>query len=203
MHFATSITSLLSVVLACVFSVTTALDNNNHWLFKREYQLPYSTLPNSNCTTPSVCSNINQPVTCRCSDLLTVCQNSNRQFCWGSQTLTQSSGCPSVPESCASEFNGTASCLCNSNTLLCVDAYDHYCYGHFQSGAASTSVSLSPLDPSGSNPAATSSSSAAASSSSSSQAGAQSNSPSAANSVVASLSVLVVAVFFGISMNTL
>ncbi|KAJ8654740.1 hypothetical protein O0I10_009631 [Lichtheimia ornata] len=121
-----------------------------HRLFKREDKLPYDSLPSDKCNVPTVCSNIQSPVNCRCSDMLTVCQNNNGQYCWGSQLLNQTTGCPAVPESCSAQFNGTANCLCNGDTVLCVDGYNHYCYGNYQgssaapgsSAASSASVSL-------------------------------------------------------------
>ncbi|KAI8332122.1 hypothetical protein BC941DRAFT_437580 [Chlamydoabsidia padenii] len=126
-----------------------------HQLFKREDKLPFNSLPAGNCTAPAACSNIGQPATCHCNGILTVCQNNQGQFCWGSQSLNQNSGCPAPPTSCSSSFNGTANCLCNSQAVLCVDQHNHYCYGNIGSG---NSVSLAAI-PVSSQPVQTSSSS--------------------------------------------
>lgn len=141
-HLTFVFASLLMMVVAVTASVEL---EQMHRLFKREDKLPYDTLPNTNCHTPSVCSNINQPVSCRCDDIVTVCHNQNGQFCWGSQKLNQTTNCPSIPDSCSSQFNGTASCLCNGDTVLCVDGYNHYCYGTYSGDAATASVSLQPF----------------------------------------------------------
>ncbi|SAM07396.1 hypothetical protein [Absidia glauca] len=113
-----------------------------HQLFKREDKLPFDSLPAGNCTAPSACANIGQPATCHCNGVLTVCQNNQGQFCWGSQSLNQNSGCPSAPAPCSNSFNGTASCLCNSQAVLCVDQHNHYCYGNISGGS---SVSLAAI----------------------------------------------------------
>ncbi|CDH54881.1 hypothetical protein RO3G_14139 [Lichtheimia corymbifera JMRC:FSU:9682] len=144
---------LFSILLCASFASAYTADETIeelHRLFKREDKLPYDSLPSDKCNAPTVCSNIQSPVNCRCSDMLTVCQNNNGQYCWGSQLLNQTTGCPAVPESCSAQFNGTANCLCNGDTVLCVDGYNHYCYGNYQgssaapgsSAASSASVSL-------------------------------------------------------------
>lgn len=102
--------------------------------------LPFDTLPKANCQVPTVCGQVKN-VQCRCDDTITVCMNESHQYCWGSQTLHQTSGCPSIPSACASTFNSTASCLCNSTNLLCIDQYSHVCYGAVQGN----SISLLPL----------------------------------------------------------
>ncbi|ORZ01896.1 hypothetical protein BCR42DRAFT_429831 [Absidia repens] len=113
-----------------------------HQLFKREDKLPFDSLPAGNCTAPSACSNIGQPATCHCNGILTVCQNTQGQFCWGSKSLNQNTGCPAAPSPCSDSFNGTASCLCNSQAVLCVDQYNHYCYGNI---GANSAVSLAAI----------------------------------------------------------
>ncbi|KAL1932071.1 hypothetical protein VTP01DRAFT_9127 [Rhizomucor pusillus] len=168
-----AITLVFAILL--VFSNASSVEEELHLLFKRDSKLPYDTLPNANCTAPSACSNIAEPVNCRCSSLLTVCENNSGQYCWGSMTLNKTSGCPSVPESCSSQFNGTASCLCNDNTVLCVDGYNHYCYGTYSGGSASASVALTSLPASG---GAASSQTAAATATASGQDGQSSNQPS-------------------------
>ncbi|KAI8340589.1 hypothetical protein BC941DRAFT_417643 [Chlamydoabsidia padenii] len=125
-----------------------------HQLFKREDKLPFDSLPAGNCTAPAACTNIAQPATCRCNDVLTVCQNTQGQFCWGSRSLNQNSGCPSAPSPCSNSFVGNASCLCNSQAVLCVDQHNHYCYGNINNG---NSVSLAAI-PTGSQPVMSSSS---------------------------------------------
>ncbi|SAL97673.1 hypothetical protein [Absidia glauca] len=118
-------------IIALASLATTTLASGN---------LPFDTLPKANCQVPTVCGQVKN-VQCRCDDTITVCMNESRQYCWGSQTLHQTSGCPSIPSACASTFNSTASCLCNSTNLLCIDQYSHVCYGAIQGG----SVSLLPL----------------------------------------------------------
>ncbi|ORZ12826.1 hypothetical protein BCR42DRAFT_378920 [Absidia repens] len=113
-----------------------------HQLFKREDKLPFDSLPAGNCTAPKACSSIEQPATCHCNGILTVCQNAQGQFCWGSKSLNQGNTCPAVPSPCKDSFNGTASCLCNSEAVLCVDQHNHYCYGNID---ASSSVSLAAI----------------------------------------------------------
>lgn len=129
------VSTLLCVSFASAYTADETIEEL-HRLFKREDKLPYDSLPNDKCNVPSVCSNIQSPVNCRCTDMLTVCQNNNGQYCWGSQLLNQTTGCPAVPESCSAQFNGTANCLCNGNTVLCVDGYNHYCYGNYQGSSA-------------------------------------------------------------------
>lgn len=116
-----------------------------HLLFKREDKLPFDSLPAGNCTAPSACTNIAQPTTCHCNGVLTVCQNTQGQFCWGSQSLNQNSGCPSAPSPCSDSFNGEASCLCNSQAVLCVDQHNHYCYGTISASGGASSVSLASI----------------------------------------------------------
>ncbi|KAI9313866.1 hypothetical protein BX666DRAFT_1880077 [Dichotomocladium elegans] len=186
------LTLLFTVItLSLGFALVSADDTFGeiHHLFKRDYKLPYDALPSANCSVPAVCSKIPGPVNCRCSDMLTMCQNGSGQFCWGSQKLNQTQNCPAVPETCSSQFNGTSSCLCNTETVLCVDGYNHYCYGKVQntttpSGTTSASVSLGSLPLS-----------APTGSSSASPAGGQeSNSPSkesAASPIVASAAMIV------------
>ncbi|KAG1142750.1 hypothetical protein G6F37_009821 [Rhizopus arrhizus] len=149
--------SLLLASLSSAFYFASANQFESFQLVKRDHGLPYSTLPTTSCAVPSSCSNIGTNVTCRCNDQITVCLNSNNQYCWGSQTLTSTS-CPTVPTSCSSTLTGTnTTCLCNSNNVLCVDNANNYCYGSVSSG----SVSLASL-PTG---ASTSSSASAAASS--------------------------------------
>lgn len=132
------------IASSCLFVNSESINNLDdiHQLFKREDKLPFDSLPAGNCTAPSACASIEQPATCHCNGILTVCQNTRGQFCWGSQSLTQNSACPSAPSPCKDSFNGTASCLCNSEAVLCVDQHNHYCYGHID---ASSSVSLAAI----------------------------------------------------------
>ncbi|ORX62660.1 hypothetical protein DM01DRAFT_1330789 [Hesseltinella vesiculosa] len=105
-------------------------------------KLPFDTLPGSQCAVPAVCSNLNINVTCRCNDVVTVCQaTGSNGYCWGSATLTTSTNCPAIPSSCSGSFNGTASCLCNPTNVLCVDGSRNYCYG----SVAGSTVTLSTL----------------------------------------------------------
>ncbi|KAG1470757.1 hypothetical protein G6F56_002496 [Rhizopus delemar] len=142
---------------------------------KRDHGLPYSSLPSGSCSVPSSCSNIGSNVTCHCNDVITICVNSNSQYCWGSETLTSSS-CPAIPTSCNSTLTGTQSnCLCNSNNVLCVDNANNYCYG----AISGSSVSLVSLPVSSS--AATSTTAASASTTSAAGAGVSTvNAPSGA-----------------------
>ncbi|KAI7894417.1 uncharacterized protein EV154DRAFT_498677 [Mucor mucedo] len=127
--------SLVFTSLSALFYIASAassssLEKGGFSLVKRDHGLPYATLPSDTCATPAACSNIATPVTCRCSDILTTCQNAGGQFCWGSKTLNSTS-CPTMPDSCASSSFGTrtASCLCNTQNILCVDNANNYCYG--------------------------------------------------------------------------
>ncbi|KAG2233869.1 hypothetical protein BDF21DRAFT_407484 [Thamnidium elegans] len=124
--------SLLFTSLSAFFYIASAADieKGGFSLVKRDHGLPYATLPSTACAKPAACSNIATPVTCRCSDIVTTCQNTAGQFCWGSQTLN-STTCPTMPSSCAESSFGTrtASCLCNSQNILCVDNANNYCYG--------------------------------------------------------------------------
>ncbi|KAI9257988.1 hypothetical protein BDA99DRAFT_514939 [Phascolomyces articulosus] len=144
-----SLSFVLTILATALVTNNVAADpsyNDLHELLKRQSatpeKLPYDTLPQTTCTQPQACSNIQQPLECRCSPLLTICKNTGGQFCWGSATLNQTQGCPSVPDSCGASLNGTSSCLCNSDTLLCVDNYRHYCYGSFEGSGAQASVSV-------------------------------------------------------------
>ncbi|KAI7848055.1 hypothetical protein BDC45DRAFT_524468 [Circinella umbellata] len=144
MHHLTFVFALIATLAAN--NVATASSYNDlHELLKRQStaaeKLPYDTLPQTTCTQPSACSNIQAPLECRCSPLLTICKNAGGQFCWGSATLNQTQ-CPSAPESCSSGLNGTSSCLCDNDTLLCVDNYRHYCYGSYEGSGSSASVSV-------------------------------------------------------------
>ncbi|KAI9488415.1 hypothetical protein BDB00DRAFT_877478 [Zychaea mexicana] len=139
------VAALTANVHASSSSSSSSAYDDLHQLFKRDAEkLPYDTLPDTNCTQPTACSSISQPVSeCRCSPLLTICRNDNGEFCWGSQTLNQDQGCPAAPDSCSSaNLNGTSSCLCNSDTVLCVDNYRHYCYGSYEGSGAQASVSV-------------------------------------------------------------
>ncbi|KAI9030074.1 hypothetical protein CLU79DRAFT_733941 [Phycomyces nitens] len=160
------IRTVLSFSLAIISVAASSFESTNtNQLFKREDKLPFATLPNANCAAPTVCSNIDQNITCRCNDVLTVCENTSGQFCWGSKTLTSNS-CPTVPTSCSSEFNGAANCLCSGNQVLCVDSYNHYCYGTYQSEASGgASVVIAPIPDAPSASSASSASSAAVSAS--------------------------------------
>lgn len=124
--------SLLFTSLSAFFYIASAADieKGGFSLVKRDHGLPYATLPSTTCAMPAACSNIAIPVTCRCSDIVTTCQNTAGQFCWGSKTLNSTS-CPTMPSSCAESSFGTrtASCLCNSQNILCVDNANNYCYG--------------------------------------------------------------------------
>ncbi|GAA5798866.1 hypothetical protein EDC94DRAFT_545503 [Helicostylum pulchrum] len=124
--------SLLFASLSAIFYIASAADieKGGFSLVKRDHGLPYATLPSTTCATPAACSNIAIPVTCRCSDIVTTCQNTAGQFCWGSKTLNSTS-CPTMPGSCAESSFGTrtAACLCNSQNILCVDNANNYCYG--------------------------------------------------------------------------
>ncbi|ORY99062.1 hypothetical protein BCR43DRAFT_488664 [Syncephalastrum racemosum] len=171
----------LLLALVCFITVNAETFEELHQLFKRESGLPYDTLPNTTCATPAVCSNIQQPVTCRCSGMLTVCQNTNKQYCWGSTTLTQNSSCPAVPSECSSQFNGTANCLCNSQNVICVDSSNHYCFGNV---GASSSVSLAQI-PTSAILSASGDASNAASSNGSEQSAATSLQPMAAAALLA------------------
>ncbi|KAI8096666.1 uncharacterized protein BX664DRAFT_324566 [Halteromyces radiatus] len=204
-------TRLSSLLLSFIFSFSlifiSQADPINeldaiHQLIKREDKLPFDTLPNANCTAPSACQNIAQPASCRCNGVLTVCQNNQGQFCWGSQSLNQNTGCPTVPSTCSSSFNGTASCLCNSQAVLCVDQHNHYCYGNV---AAGSSVSLAPI-PTGSQ---TSSSSAqiplppAASGGQSSSPGASSTPSLATTLTISSQQIILVLVLALVSLASI
>ncbi|CAO3616725.1 unnamed protein product [Cunninghamella echinulata] len=74
--------------------------------------------------------------------MLNVCKNSSGAYCWGSVTLKQTTNCPAVPTSCSSTFEGQATCNCNSNTVLCVDQRNNYCFATGQNGGA---LSLAPI----------------------------------------------------------
>ncbi|KAI8384456.1 uncharacterized protein BYT42DRAFT_562588 [Radiomyces spectabilis] len=141
---------LLSFFSVAILSVVAASDavEELHFLFKRDKKLPFNELPNTNCGAVSSCSNIQGSFSCRCNDVLTVCQN-DKQFCWGSKTL-QSNECPSIPAPCSNQFNGTASCLCNSEHVLCVDSYNNYCFGNVAGTGPQASVSVGPIPVSGS-----------------------------------------------------
>ncbi|KAL0073199.1 hypothetical protein F4703DRAFT_1899323 [Phycomyces blakesleeanus] len=152
------IRTVLTFSLAIISVAASSFEstNNANRLFKREDKLPFATLPNANCGAPTVCSNIDQNITCRCNDVLTVCENTSGQFCWGSKTLTSNS-CPTIPTSCSSEFNGTASCLCSGSQVLCVDSYNHYCYGTYQTDSTgSASVAIAAIPDAGSSAAVSS-----------------------------------------------
>ncbi|OBZ85540.1 hypothetical protein A0J61_06410 [Choanephora cucurbitarum] len=116
----------------CTASASTLIITDNfvggHGLAKRDKRIPYSNLPSTTCNVPSTCSSIGGNVSCRCSDIMTTCINTQGQYCWGSSTLTSTS-CPTIPDSCKSTLASTASCLCNSNNVLCVDNSNTYCYG--------------------------------------------------------------------------
>ncbi|ORZ26239.1 hypothetical protein BCR42DRAFT_401857 [Absidia repens] len=106
--------------------------------------LPFNTLPNNHCSVPAVCGQVNgAKIQCRCDETITVCYNDQHQYCWGSSTLHQTTGCPSMPNACSSRFNSTVSCLCNSSNVLCVDQYSHACYGSYRQGTSN--VTLLPL----------------------------------------------------------
>lgn len=162
--------SLLFTSLSTIFYIASAQSNTEHGgfsLVKRDHGLPYATLPSTTCATPASCSNIATPVTCRCSDELTTCQNTSGQFCWGSKNLNSTS-CPTMPSSCTSASFGTrtATCLCNSQNVLCVDNANNYCYGSISGGtvsvvpipnaaANSTTVAANSTVPAAASPAAT------------------------------------------------
>jgi hypothetical protein len=138
--------SLLFTTLSTIFYIASAqssTENGGFSLVKRDHGLPYATLPSATCATPASCSNIATPVTCRCSDVLTTCQNTAGQFCWGSKSLNSTS-CPTMPTSCTSASFGSraATCLCNSQNVLCVDNANNYCYGSI---AAGNTVSVIPI----------------------------------------------------------
>ncbi|KAI9282552.1 hypothetical protein BY458DRAFT_496565 [Sporodiniella umbellata] len=119
--------------------------NNLELLSKRDHGLPYSSLPATSCSVPASCSNIGPNVTCHCNDVITICVNSNNQYCWGSKTLTSTS-CPAVPTSCSSTLTGSEkNCLCNSNNVLCVDNANNYCYGAIS--GSSVSIEAIPVSP--------------------------------------------------------
>ncbi|KAI9348836.1 hypothetical protein BD770DRAFT_395079 [Pilaira anomala] len=124
--------SLLFTSLSAIFYIASAVntEKGGYSLVKRDHGLPFDTLPSNTCATPAACSNIATPVTCRCSDILTTCQNSSGQFCWGSKSLN-STTCPTMTNSCTESSFGTrtASCLCNASNILCVDNANNYCYG--------------------------------------------------------------------------
>ncbi|KAI8343829.1 hypothetical protein BD560DRAFT_411852 [Blakeslea trispora] len=130
--------------LVCTASASSLIISDNfvggHGLAKRDKRIPYSNLPSTTCNVPSTCSSIGGNVSCRCSDVMTTCINTQGQYCWGSSTLTSTS-CPAVPDSCKSTLASTASCLCNSTNVLCVDNSNTYCYGAISGGA----VSLAPI----------------------------------------------------------
>ncbi|ORY98568.1 hypothetical protein BCR43DRAFT_487754 [Syncephalastrum racemosum] len=152
--------------LTIIFIVAT-LAAGESTVWKRDYPLPYDTLPESACAVPSACSNIQSPAVCRCNSVVTVCHNDAGQFCWGSETLNATSNCPAIPEPCNSEFNSTQSCLCNDSAVLCVDSYDHYCYATAVT-TGSSGVSLAAIPTSAIASSSISSSSTSSSSSSTS-----------------------------------
>lgn len=149
-----------------VLSIAVTLAAGGSTVWKRDYPLPYDTLPGTTCAVPSACANIQSPAVCRCNSVVTVCHNDAGQFCWGSETLNSTSNCPAIPEPCNSEFNSTQSCLCNDSAVLCVDGYDHYCYATAVPASAS-SVSLAAIPTSAVASSSISSSSASGSASSS------------------------------------
>lgn len=182
--------SLVFTSISAFFYIASAASASNSEkggfsLVKRDHGLPYATLPLATCATPAACSNIATPVTCRCSDILTTCQNSAGQFCWGSKTLNSTS-CPTMPDSCASSSFGTrtASCLCNSQNILCVDNANNYCYGSV-SGSTVAVATIPNAAPVASSSVIASSSVAASSAVSSSAAGAPTMSVAGAPSNVA------------------
>ncbi|CAO3625253.1 unnamed protein product [Cunninghamella blakesleeana] len=137
--------------------------SNKDDIWKRDTGLPFEALPASgNCTVPTICKGMNDTLSqiqCRCNDVITLCKNKN-QYCWGSKNLNRNSNCPSIPNPCQGDFNSTVSCLCNDKNVLCVDQYNHYCYGAIlpsNSSANASSVSLQPLIPSSSSPSSSSS----------------------------------------------
>lgn len=134
------------VIVFTLLSTTFALDEIEqlHQLFKRENGLPFQTLPSTQCSIPNNCNSLGNTTSlnCRCSDLLNVCQTPSRQYCWGSVTLNQTSNCPAVPSSCSSQFKETPTCLCNNNSVLCVDQHNNYC---FATGQNAASLSLAPI----------------------------------------------------------
>lgn len=137
--------SLLYTSISALFYIASAQSNveqGGFSLVKRDHGLPYATLPSATCATPAACSNIATPVNCRCSDILTTCQNTGGQFCWGSKSLNSTS-CPTMPDSCSSASFGsrTATCLCNSQNILCVDNANNYCYG----SVSGSTVSVIPI----------------------------------------------------------
>lgn len=150
--------SLLFTSISAIFFIASASDveHGGFSLVKRDHGLPYQTLPSATCATPAACSNIATPVNCRCSDILTTCQNNAGQFCWGSKSLNSTS-CPTMPSSCASVAfaSTTPTCLCNSQNILCVDNANNYCYG----AVSGNTVSVIPI-PNAAPSAAASSSSA-------------------------------------------
>ncbi|KAI8889526.1 hypothetical protein K501DRAFT_282200 [Backusella circina FSU 941] len=128
---------LLTTFSTVLYTVSADISFYSNTLMKRDHGLPYASLPSTTCATPTACSNIDQPVTCRCSNDLTTCQNSAGQYCWGSISMNSTS-CPSVPSTCSSAFSGTTpTCLCNSQTMLCVDNANNYCYATITNSGSS------------------------------------------------------------------
>lgn len=154
--------SLLFTSISAFFYIASAANSEKGGfsLVKRDHGLPYATLPSATCATPAACSNIATPITCRCSDILTTCQNAAGQFCWGSKSLN-STTCPTMPDSCATASFGTrtATCLCNSQDILCVDNANNYCYGSVS--GSTVSVAAIPNAPAASSSVVASSSAAA------------------------------------------
>ncbi|KAI8890678.1 hypothetical protein K501DRAFT_328276 [Backusella circina FSU 941] len=156
------LTSLLTALSAVVYTASAYSDYEFGSLVKRDHGLPFDTLPSASCSTPTACQNITQPATCRCSNELTTCENTQGQFCWGSTNLNITS-CPSIPTACASSFSGTTpSCLCNSEKMLCVDEKNNYCYATI-TGTGSAAVASAASLPYASSSGAASSGAAASS----------------------------------------
>ncbi|KAI8070327.1 hypothetical protein BC940DRAFT_295830 [Gongronella butleri] len=179
----------LFLLIALLVAVTHAFEEQGFSLLgKRDIsKLPFDTLSGTSCGVPDVCKNLNVAVTCRCNDVVTVCQpQQGKGYCWGSSSLTQSTGCPSIPSSCSGSFNGTASCLCSSSGVLCVDGSRNYCYGTVSNGA----VTLTTLPTASSASASVSSSSAPSSQPSTSSA---STTIASSSAIVAAILVLTVA----------
>ncbi|KAI8970964.1 hypothetical protein BDB01DRAFT_813137 [Pilobolus umbonatus] len=133
--------SLLISTLSAFVYVTAAAE-----LYKREYGLPFETLPSTQCVVPTSCSSIGTNLNCHCNSELINCRTAdNTKFCWGSPSLNMDI-CPAMPDSCASTLAaGAVKCLCNAKSVLCVDNRNNYCYGTI-SGSTVTLASI-PVSP--------------------------------------------------------
>jgi hypothetical protein len=122
--------SLLVAAFSAVFyTVSADAGFSSNTLMKRGNGFPYATLPSTTCTTPSTCSHIDQPVTCRCSNELTTCMSSAGDYCWS--TPLTSTSCTSIPLLCSTAFTGIGTvptCFCGSQITLCVGNAGDYCY---------------------------------------------------------------------------